>query len=81
MVDVTLPNVKQKVVNPDGQCSKAWFDFFRLLFERTGGDTDNVADSEDNLNGIESQTYARRDDDLRKRVEDLEKRLDALGCL
>ena len=78
-VKVTLPNVKQNLTNPDGQCSKAWFDFFRLLFQRTGGDEDMIADGDDDLALTDSLIYGRRIQDLEKRIRDLERQIDSLG--
>ena len=79
-VKVTLPNVKQNLSNPNGQCSKAWFDFFRLLYERTGGDQDIISEGDDDLAITDSLLYGRRIQDLEKRIKDLENQLDQLGC-
>lgn len=79
-VKVTLPNVKQALVSSTGHVNKAWFDFFRLLFSRTGGDQDIIGDNEDDIAINTALIYVRRLQELEKRIIDLEKEINQLGC-
>lgn len=79
VVKVNLPDVKQPITDPDGYITKAFFDFLRRLYERTGGSTDAIAATEEDFTSGDLFTFRNRLENLERRVRDLEQRLDALG--
>lgn len=79
VVKVTLPNVKQPITDASGYITKAHFDFLRTLWNRTGGNTDNVSGVEDEVDSAELFVFRNRFRDLERRIKALENQLDALG--
>lgn len=67
----TFPNVKQPITDSTGYITKAHFDFLRTLWQRTGGNNDNISDLEQDFSSAELLVF-------RNRIKDLEKRLTAL---
>lgn len=79
-IRVSIPNVKQQVTDTSGYVSKAWFDFFRTLWERTGGNQDSVSELEDEVNVADLLIFRNRIATLEQRVRALESQLDSLGA-
>lgn len=74
---VTLPNVKQPITDGSGYITKAHFDFLRTLWNRTGGNNDDIDDIEQDITTSELLTFKTQIEDLRKRLENLEKEITA----
>lgn len=79
-VKVSIPNVKQPVSDTSGYVTKAWFDFFRTLWERTGGNQDSVSDLDDDISAADLLIFRNRIATLERRVRALESQLDSLGA-
>lgn len=79
-VKVTIPNVKQPATDNSGYITKAWFDFFRTLWERTGGNQDQVSAVEDEVSAADLLIFRNRIATLERRVRALESQLDSLGA-
>ena len=80
MVKVTLPNVKQPITDTSGYITKAHYDFLRRLWERTGGNQDAVTIIQDEIGVSELLIFRSKFKDLERRIRDLERQLDSLGC-
>ena len=76
---VTLPNVKQPLTSEGGYVTKAWADFFRDGWERSGGNQDAIANIEDEINAADQLIFRNRIEELEKRLRDLEKQVDSIG--
>ena len=75
----TLPNVKQPITDSSGYITKAFFDFLRTLWERTGGNEDIVSNLEDEVSVADLLIFRNRIKDLEKRLESLEKEFLSIG--
>ena len=74
-VKVTLPNVKQPITDASGYITKAHYDFLRSLWNRTGGNNDNINDVETDINSMQLFTFRTRVSELEKRLNDLDKEI------
>ena len=79
-VKSTFPNVKQPITDESGRPTKAHFDFLRTLWERTGGNNDNISDLEEEFNSADTLIFRNRIEKLERRIRALETQLDSLGC-
>lgn len=80
MVKVTIPNVKQPITDESGYITKAHYDFLRRLWERTGGNQDFITIIQDEVDDSELLIFRSKFKDLERRIRDLERQLDSLGC-
>ncbi len=80
MVKVTIPNVKQPITDSSGYITKAHYDFLRRLWERTGGNQDSIVILQDEVDESELLVFRSKFKDLERRIRDLERQLDSLGC-
>lgn len=80
MVKVTIPNVKQPITDTSGYITKAHYDFLRRLWERTGGNQDFITIIQDEVDESELLIFRSKFKDLERRIRDLERQLDSLGC-
>lgn len=78
-VKSTLPNVKQPISTDGGYINKAFFDFLRTLWLRTGGDVDAIAGMEQDVTSAELLIFRNRIKDLEKRLSNLELEITSLG--
>lgn len=79
-VRVSFPNIKQPFTDSSGYITKAFYDFLRTLWERTGGSQDMVSEIEDNSGLNDTLVFRSQVEELKRRVDALEKQLTSLGC-